>query len=121
MDVDRISSSEITPVIKGVARIVDELADGQGGYARGPERSLLSALLFDGIQAYIQFALAQSKKNKSRCAEAERWIFSEDYEGPFSFEGVCEALGIKPEYLRYGLINATSSLLAEAGRLRRNF
>jgi hypothetical protein len=42
-------------------------------------------------------------------------------EEQFSFNGVCEALGVSPEFLRFGLANATTSLLQEVGKSRRNF
>jgi hypothetical protein len=42
-------------------------------------------------------------------------------EEPFSFNGVCEALGISQEYVRLGLSNASTSLLYEVGKVRRNF
>ena len=33
--------------------ILEQSIDIDKGYARGPERALLSALLFDGVQSYI--------------------------------------------------------------------
>ena len=50
--------------------VIDELLDGSKGYANGPERALLSALLFDGVQAYIHYALASAPKEKARYTEA---------------------------------------------------
>lgn len=35
--------------------------------------------------------------------DAQAWLFEENREGPFSFESVCEALGLAPPYLRSGL------------------
>ena len=101
--------------------LVDELLETAGGYARGPERSLLGALLFDGIQAYISYALAQKPGEKARYVEAFNWVMDCKAEEPFSFNGVCEALGVSAEYLRIGLANASTSLLHEVGKARRNF
>jgi len=39
----------------------------------------------------------------------------------FSFNNVCEALGLNPDWLRFGLANASTSLLFEASKSRRNF
>ncbi len=101
--------------------VVDEILEVNKGYAHGPERALLSALLFDGVQAYIHYALATSPKDRSRFAEAFNWVMDTGIEYAFSFNNVCDALGLNPEYLRLGLANASTSLLAEAGKSRRNF
>jgi hypothetical protein len=101
--------------------VVDEIVESTRGYARGPERALLAALLFDGIQAYIAYALAVVPNDKARYLEAFNWVTDTSAEEPFSFNGVCDALGISPEYLRFGLANASTSLLFEVGKARRNF
>jgi hypothetical protein len=101
--------------------IVDEALEGANGYARGPERSLLSALLFDGIQSYIHCILAPTEKEKARYMEAYHWVMDDSVEYTFSFTNVCEALGVNPGYLRFGLANACHSHLAEVGKSRRNF
>lgn len=103
------------------AALAEEIFDGNQGYARGPERDLLGALLFDGIQAYVSYALAESSSQKARYAEAFNWVMDTQSDEPFSFNGVCEALGVSPEFLRFGLANATTSLLTEVGKSRRNF
>ncbi len=101
--------------------VADEIVESTRGYARGPERSLLGALLFDGVQAYIAYAVALTPSEKARYVEAFNWVMDATAEEPFSFNGVCEALGISPEYLRLGLANASTSLLHEVGKVRRNF
>jgi len=35
--------------------------------------------------------------------EAEWWILDRDSDGPFTFQAICEALGIEPDSLRDGL------------------
>lgn len=101
--------------------VIEEFLDGNKGYAHGPERGLLSALLFDGVQAYIHYSLSATRKERSRYAEAFNWITDTGLEYAFSFNNVCEALGLNPDYLRLGLANASTSLLVEAGKSRRNF
>lgn len=100
---------------------VSDIIDDTLGYARGPERSLLAALLFDGIQAYIGYSLAKTDSEKAHFVEAFNWVMDRVADEPFSFNGVCEALGVAPDYLRLGLANASSSLLHEVGKTRRNF
>jgi hypothetical protein len=58
-------------------------------------------------------------KERSAYAEAHQWVMDRSKEYVFSFDNVCEALGIQPDYLRYGLVNASNSLLAEVGKARR--
>jgi hypothetical protein len=101
--------------------VVDDLLDGSKGYAQGPERALLSALLFDGIQAYIHYVLASTTKAKAKYLEAYRWVSDRTTDYAFAFNNVCEALGVNPDYLRYGLANASNCHLGEVGKSRRNF
>jgi hypothetical protein len=100
--------------------VLDELVDGLAGYAQGPERALLSALLFDGLQSFIAYALATTPKERTKHAEAFNWVMKSSHDYAFSFENVCEALGIQPEWLRIGLLNASNSLLAEVSKVRRS-
>jgi hypothetical protein len=100
--------------------VVQEILDNGAGYASGPERGLLSALLFDGVQSFISFILAETPTEKARYSEAYSWVMDNGNESVFSFVNTCEALGINPEYLRLGLINASSSLLATVSKSRRN-
>lgn len=99
--------------------VFDDIFDANSGYARGPERGLLSALLFDGIQSFISYALAQTPAEKSKHLEAYNWVMKGSNDYVFAFDNVCEALGIKPDWLRIGLINAANSHLAEVGKMRR--
>ena len=99
----------------------NDLVTSDGGYARGPERALMSALLFDGIQSYMSFATTGGRAQRTRHREAFNWVHKQggnDY--IFSFESVCEALGIDPNFLRYGLLNALNSA-SEWKKARRNF
>ncbi len=72
----------------------------------GGERRLMAALLSDGIEAYIGHAMATIEGNvkKARArADASDWVEESDASYVFSFDNVCECLGINPEYLRLGL------------------
>src|SRR6185312_17376192 len=91
----------------GETFIVDELLHGdEAGYAKGPERTLMAALLFDGLQSYMSYVCAATQAAKTRYREAYNWVTSDDTEYVFSFVNVCEALGIHPQFLRIGLISA---------------
>lgn len=97
------------------------LVDSERGFARGPERILLSAILFDGVQAYMNYATAQNEAQRKRYFEAYRWVHRESDDYIFSFDNVCDGLGVDPEYLRFGVANATNSQTFEWKRARRNF
>jgi hypothetical protein len=106
---------------KGFATsVIQDILDNGAGYASGPERGLLSALLFDGVQSFISYVLAESAAEKQRYAEAHNWVMEKTNESVFSFVNTCEALGINPEYLRLGLLNASVSLLQTVSKSRRN-
>ncbi len=100
--------------------VVNEILDSKRGYADGPERALLSALLFDGVQSCISYFIATSPDERSEFREAYNWVMDGDNDYAFSFICVCEALGINPEYLRLGLINASNTLLQAVSKSRRN-
>lgn len=85
----------------------------------GGERKLMAALLSDGIEAYIHQAVSQlgaaeydlsaSKKSRPRLDACE-WVEAKDDSYVFSFDNVCECLGIDPEYLRLGLFRYVEAI-----------
>lgn len=84
----------------------------------GGERRLMAALLSDGIEAYIAHQTSLRtvaavnvatgsttgafSGNRGRC-DAQEWVDTVDESYVFSFDNVCESLGINPHYLRLGL------------------
>lgn len=76
------------------------------GYARGPERALMLALLFDAVQLLLSERSATRTGETLAFREARSWLMSDDHEYVFSFQNVCEALGINPAYLRLGILGA---------------
>ncbi len=89
--------------------IIEEEGSPKQGYASGPERGLLSALLFDGVQSYLSFCLTDHTDMKTKYHESYHWVHDNDTEYVFSFENVCEALGVEPNGLRLGLANFINS------------
>jgi hypothetical protein len=77
------------------------------GEARMPgldgERRLMLAVLEDAIVVYQRYALARDPEKRQECTEAREWIASRDTSWPFSFDNICNVLGIDPEYIRCGL------------------
>ena len=68
-----------------------------------PVKKLMMAILEDALRCFQNNIDAKSGSRKRLFQEAEVWLCGEGGEGPFSFEMVCETLGIEPEYLRSGL------------------
>jgi len=78
----------------------------------GPEEKLMLAVLEDGISCFQKYLFAQHKGERRLFREAQDWILEEDKEEPFSFENICEVLGIGPNYLRRGLLRWKQKQLA---------
>ncbi len=71
---------------------------------QGGERRLMAALLSDGIEAYIsQCAVAGNWQSEDVHVDAFEWVETRDLSYVFSFDNVCECLGINADYLRLGL------------------
>ncbi len=68
-----------------------------------PEKALLLAVLEDAVTCFLKFHSAQDRIGKGRFHEAKEWIMQSGSDWFFSFENVCELLGLSPEYLRRGL------------------
>lgn len=73
----------------------------EGGLVR--ERRLMLAVLQDAVECYQKYALARDPKGRMLFEDAEEWIDMCEREWPFSYENICEILGLHPEYIRRGL------------------
>ncbi len=65
-------------------------------------RALMLALLEDAIACFQGRFFKPSRTHEKLFQEAEEWISSKD-EGIFSFNTICETLGLDPGRLRKGL------------------
>jgi hypothetical protein len=72
----------------------------------------MMAILEDALRCFQNNADAKGGARKRLFQEAETWLCGEGGEGPFSFETVCETLGIEPQFLRRGLKEWRSQQLA---------
>jgi hypothetical protein len=64
---------------------------------------LMFAVLRDAVENYMNYLNSPIRKGQARFREAEQWIDCEDKLWLFSFDNVCEALNINPDYMRRGL------------------
>jgi hypothetical protein len=67
------------------------------------ERALMWAVLTDGIECYRRNARTVAGRQRTEFAEAERWVFTTNWEWPFSFVNLCEAFGFNPAGVRRAL------------------
>ena len=74
----------------------------QGLAEQQAERDLMLAVLEDGIACFQGYFSKPSRTNERLFLETEEWIRSND-DGVFSFNNVCEILGLDPDALRTGL------------------
>ncbi len=66
----------------------------------GAEKSLMYAVLKDGIRCVYKHVGATRRKYRKMSAEAEEWILEDTYDYPFSFRVICDTLGINADALR---------------------
>jgi hypothetical protein len=75
--------------------------DVSGGHRLTGEQRLMLALLADAINVYQQGAVSRNTRKRLLFIDAERWITaSARCRHAFSFDTVCDALGIHPGMLR---------------------
>lgn len=99
----------------------------QGPSMKG-EHQLLIAMLEDAVRCYQKHIHARTKNEQQLFDDAEQWIMRKDAQRihrsrdevpAFSFENVCEALGLDADYIRAGLRrwrNTQQSSVGRAGR-----
>jgi hypothetical protein len=70
---------------------------------RQPECRLLWAVLENGVEEYMRYVNAASRRGRRLFCEAEEWIMQDDPTWLCSFVSICHVLGFDPDYLRLGL------------------
>ena len=68
-----------------------------------PEKRLMLAILEDALGCFKNSMFAQGRRQLTHFRDANGWIVGENSDSLFSFENVCETLGIEPTYLRQKL------------------
>jgi hypothetical protein len=81
--------------------------------ARSNEERLMLAVLEDAIDLFFRYLRAKEEKGRENFQEVERWILQKNSNWIFSFENVCDYLGISTSYLRAELVRR------KEGELRR--
>src|SRR5262249_31617575 len=66
------------------------------------EKRLMIAILTDAIDCFLHYGSVHKRRGRV-VHEAEQWLLSGDPEWIFSFENICDFLGLNASYLRRGL------------------
>ena len=69
-----------------------------------PEKRLMLAVLEDAILCFQEHPAARQGKRKQSFDHVRRWLFDAGDDWVFSFENVCSALLMEPQYIRDGLL-----------------
>ncbi len=94
--------------------LLPEQLDLPGRQPPQGERLLLLAVLEDAIDCYRRCRRSRDPAMRLLFDETRAWVESRDHDTLFSFESLCEALDIDPDYLRRRLRQTS-----EAGDRRR--
>ena len=78
------------------------------------EKALMLAVLEDGIRCFQEHLTNPRSNPRLLSKQSEDWIRAVDYEWPFSFNNVCETLGIDPDALREKLLTWKAKRLQSA-------
>ncbi len=86
---------------------------------RDAEQELMLAVLEDTITCFQKYFAARDKIKTRLFREAEDWILQQEKSNwLFSFDNVCETLGLNPGYIREGLLHWRDHRLRERDRIR---
>lgn len=66
-------------------------------------RQVMLAVLQDAVKTFEQGLHSSRAVDRQRFNEVDRWVASDDTDRLFTFENVCNALGLDPAYMRDGL------------------
>jgi hypothetical protein len=83
-----------------------------------PIQRLMLAVLGDAIDCLLSESLYAAYPSSARGrlrAEARRWLFDDAAARPFSFNWVCDGLGISASYLRAGIWRLEAQMHAKLG------
>ena len=72
---------------------------------REGEEKLMLAVLASAVEYFQRYVLSKDEKGRKLFQEAEEWFLEKDSDQLFSFEYICETLGLHPDYLRQGLLS----------------
>ena len=93
-------ANNLNQVISDDTTVTEQFFDTMRGHHLTPERDLLIAILEDAIYSYRKYRGARDGEGKENFREAEEWIMKAREDWIFSFNNICELLGLDPDYIR---------------------
>jgi hypothetical protein len=118
----RSTPDAIMESVVGLHQILpSQYFDVSGGHRLTAEQRLMLALLADAINVYQQGVVSRATRKRLLYLDADRWIMMSAKTAPhaFSFNTVCEALGINAGVLRHRLIVWKHSVCRESEAFTR--
>lgn len=67
------------------------------------ERALMFAVLVDALDTYVKTRNAKGHRKRAEFNEVNSWILSRSTSSPFTFENICDTLGLNPDAVRFSL------------------
>ena len=67
------------------------------------EQRLMCAIIEDGVEVYLKHCAAKYPNHRELFDAAEQWIETKDRTWIYSFDTICDYLGVDSDYLRRGL------------------
>ena len=83
--------------------LTDVEAHALGASPPSRERLLMLAVLEDAVRCYQKYARGRGAARREQFDEVCGWLDSTDRSALFSFESICDTLGLDPDYVRGGL------------------
>jgi hypothetical protein len=79
---------------------------------KGPvsaERELMIAVLSDAIECFWKYRRSRAALAIRLYQEAKAWLFADTENHPFSFQNICQTLGLEPSYIRRGILTGAEA------------
>src|SRR4029453_18575722 len=71
---------------------------------REGEEGLMFAVLENAVEYFQKYVLARKPSGKQLFRDAEKWFLDKENEALYSFENICDTLGLHPDPIRKGLL-----------------
>lgn len=77
---------------------------GESHAAWTGERRLLFAVLEEAVESFLRYRTATTRRGRRLFDETIEWFWGRDQRWLYSFETICQHLGLDAEYIREGLL-----------------
>jgi hypothetical protein len=74
---------------------------------RQPAKRLMLAVLERAVDDFWTYAIVPTARGRALFMEVDAW-FRSSTTGPFDFEGICQATGLDPDFIKKGLRSGTT-------------